>query len=345
MLFLVGKRIHSLKIMIGMLTITIKKSIFIKIKQPSIMKKLLFLILLFLFPFTNSFACSCSELEEPLSKKVERSYTNSKLIITGKVIDINTEYTDGTKYYKNPVIYKFEILKVFKGNSEKEIIEILSESTGSMCGYKFELGESYLVYATTTDFYSSVTNKEFDFDTNLCSRNQVLKNVEKEEMDNLQKINIIEASKNTFTEISPEIDIMRQMIKDYEGGDWKSYKSHYTEDAKIYHNRVNSNPRSVDEAIEEHKSFIGQVSEYKYSTSENQTVEMIIDSKGTTWVSFWGVWTGTFAESGNETEIIVHLTSKFEDGKIVQEHMYWDTAPFVLQKIWVDNNTHFKTKE
>jgi ketosteroid isomerase-like protein len=146
-----------------------------------------------------------------------------------------------------------------------------------------------------------------------------------------------DTSKNYFTEASPEIDVMRQMIKDYEAGDWESYKSHYTDEAKMYHNRVNSHPRSVNEAIEDHKAFIGQVANYQYSTTENQTVEMIIDSKGTTWVSFWGVWTGTFAESGNKAEIIVHITSRFVDGKINQEHMYWDTAPFMMERIWVEN--------
>lgn len=132
---------------------------------------------------------------------------------------------------------------------------------------------------------------------------------------------------------------MRKMIKDYEAGNWESYITHYSDDAKIYHNRVDSNPRSIQEAVEEHKILLSQMDSYNYSTTENQTVEMIIDSRGTTWVSFWGVWTGTFAESGNNTEIIVHITSKFEGGKIVQEHMYWDTAPFVLESIWVDHKS------
>lgn len=151
-----------------------------------------------------------------------------------------------------------------------------------------------------------------------------------------------DTSKNYFTEVAPEIDVMREMIKDYESGNWESYKSHYTDDAKMYHNRVNHNPKTVDEAIEEHKNFISQVKNYVYSTTENQTVEMIVDSKGTTWVSFWGVWTGTFSESGNSSEIIVHITSRFVDGKINQEHMYWDTAPFVLEKIWVENKSEDK---
>ncbi|WP_339611938.1 hypothetical protein [uncultured Planktosalinus sp.] len=147
----------------------------------------------------------------------------------------------------------------------------------------------------------------------------------------------IDTSKNYFTEESSEIEVMRKMIKDYEAGDWSSYATHYVDDAKIYHNRVNSDPRTVNESIEEHKTFINQMKNYQYSTTENQTFEMIIDSKGTTWVSFWGVWTGTFTESENKTEIIVHITSKFENGKIIQEHMYWDTAPFVMESIWVDN--------
>jgi hypothetical protein len=99
---------------------------------------------------------------------------------------------------------------------------------------------------------------------------------------------------------------------------------------------VNSNPRSIQDAVEEHKNVLSQMNTYGYSTTENQTVEMIIDSKGTAWVSFWGVWTGTFAKSGNKTEIIV-ITSRFVNGKIDQEHMYWDTAPFVLESIWVEN--------
>jgi len=151
-----------------------------------------------------------------------------------------------------------------------------------------------------------------------------------------------DTSKNYFTEASPEIETMRQMIKDYEAGNWESYMSHYVEDAKMYHNRVNSNPRSIQEAVEEHKNVLSQMRSYGYSTTENQTVEMIIDSKGTTWVSFWGVWTGTFAKSENTAEIIVHITSRFVDGKIDQEHMYWDSAPFVLERIWVENKIENK---
>ncbi len=123
------------------------------------------------------------------------------------------------------------------------------------------------------------------------------------------------------------------MIKDYEAANWDACQSHYAADAKIYHNRVNSNPKTIQETVEEHKNILSQMRYYAYSSTENQTVEMIIDGKGTTWVSFWGVWVGNFAESGTATEIIVHITSKFENGKIVQEHGYWDTAPFILEYV------------
>ncbi len=153
------------------------------------MKKINFLFLLLLFPITNSFACSCIVEDESLSKKVEREFTQSDLIISGKVIDINTGNVENNKPFASPIIYKFEILKKFKGNLEKEVVEIISESSSSMCGYNFEVGKSYLVYAINTTYYSSVTNKKFDFVTSLCNRNQILKAVKKKEMRKLKKIN------------------------------------------------------------------------------------------------------------------------------------------------------------
>ncbi|MEX2350514.1 MAG: hypothetical protein WD554_06500 [Flavobacteriaceae bacterium] len=153
------------------------------------MKKLLFLFLLLLFPITNSFACSCIEVDESFSKKVEGGFSKSDLIITGKVVDINTEYVENNKPFGSPILYRFEIIKKLKGNLEKEVVEIISEVDSSMCGYKFEFGKSYLVYAINSTYYSSLTNKEFDFVTSLCSRNQILKNVKKKELQKLKKLN------------------------------------------------------------------------------------------------------------------------------------------------------------
>ena len=88
----------------------------------------------------------------------------------------------------NPVIYEFEITKTIKGKIKKEIVEIASAESGASCGYNFEIGKSYLVYARKSNQYSSKTKNESDFVTSLCDRNQKLKNVDKKEFQELEKL-------------------------------------------------------------------------------------------------------------------------------------------------------------
>ncbi len=153
------------------------------------MKKTSLLILIFLFSITKTFACSCIKTNEPLSKKVKKAFIQSDLIITGKVIDIKIVNTGKFKSSADPIIYKFEIIKVVKGKLKKEIIEIASETNGASCGYRFELGKSYLVYSRKSTHFSSTTNNKFDFVTSLCDRTQKLKNVNRNELKKLKELN------------------------------------------------------------------------------------------------------------------------------------------------------------
>jgi hypothetical protein len=152
------------------------------------MKKPFLLILIFLFSITKTFGCSCIETNESLSKKVEKAFTKSDLIISGKVIDIKIVNKGELKSSADPIIYKFEIIKNIKGKIEKEVIEIVSKESTASCGYKFELGKSYLVYARKSNQFSYNTNNESDFVTSLCDRNQKLKNVNKKEFQKLKKL-------------------------------------------------------------------------------------------------------------------------------------------------------------
>ena len=153
------------------------------------MKKTFLLILIFLFSISKTFACICTETNITLSKKVEKAFKESDLIISGKVIDLLIVNTEKYRSSNDPIIYKFEITKTIKGKLEKEVIEIVSEASESRCGYEFILGKSYLVYARKSTRFSSKTNNEFDFVTSLCDRNQNLKNVEKKELRKLEKLN------------------------------------------------------------------------------------------------------------------------------------------------------------
>lgn len=153
------------------------------------MKKTFSLILILIFSITETFACSCIETNESLSKKVEKAFTQSDLIISGKVVEIIIVNKTRMKSSADPVIYKFEITKTIKGKVEREVIDIASEISGASCGYKFELGKSYLVYARKSTHFSSKTKNEFDFVTSLCDRNQKLNKVDKKELRKLKKLN------------------------------------------------------------------------------------------------------------------------------------------------------------
>ena len=152
------------------------------------MKKTLLLILVIIFSITKTFACTCAVTNESLSKKVKKEFIQSDLIISGKVIDIKILNTSEIWSSADPIIYKFEITKTIKGKLKKEVIDIVSERSGASCGYNFELGESYLVYAIKSTHFSSKTNNEFDFVTSLCTRNQKLKKVTEKELRKLKKL-------------------------------------------------------------------------------------------------------------------------------------------------------------
>jgi hypothetical protein len=152
------------------------------------MKKTFLLILILFLSISESFACSCIRTNESLSVKVEKAFTQADLIIKGTVIGMK-KFNDGKyKFSGNPIIYEFEITKTIKGKTEKVIIEIASAESGASCGYNFEMGKSYLVYARKSNEFSFKTKNESDFVTSLCDRNQNLKKVDKKEFRKLKKL-------------------------------------------------------------------------------------------------------------------------------------------------------------
>ena len=154
------------------------------------MKKTLLLISFFIFSITETFACSCIGTNESLSKKVKKAFNQSDLIINGKVVEILVVNKAKMKSSADPIIYKFEITKVIKGIIKKKIVDIASETMEMSCGYNFELGKSYLVYARKSTHFSKMTNNEFDFVTSLCDRNKKADKVDKIEYQELKSLNV-----------------------------------------------------------------------------------------------------------------------------------------------------------
>jgi len=123
------------------------------------MNKIIFTILFFTFfnilNASNILACSCVPLgSESIEEQVKLAYTNSTAVFVGEVVEV----------IRKPNAYsvevKFEIVKSWK-NEFKDAVSITTGLGGGDCGYEFEVGKKYLVYA------DGEKNK---LRTNICTR-------------------------------------------------------------------------------------------------------------------------------------------------------------------------------
>ncbi len=108
------------------------------------MKKTIYITLaLIVFTFAaagTSLACSCVATRESVKTQVSNAYKDSTAIFSGKVTAIE-QTADGNTY-----VVKFAVKDTWKGAGGTEIT-VRTETQSSMCGYRFELGKEYLVYA------------------------------------------------------------------------------------------------------------------------------------------------------------------------------------------------------
>jgi len=104
-------------------------------------------------------ACSCAGPFTPTHELEERA-----AIFTGLVADIRMQ---GGTYSAT-----FEVERVFKGVSGEAAVVMAEENTGANCGFDFELGERYLVYAyeSSAAIYSAERPGSGGLGTNGCLR-------------------------------------------------------------------------------------------------------------------------------------------------------------------------------
>lgn len=167
------------------------------------MKYIFFLLLIF---SSSAFGCSCSR------STIEDSFKRSDAIYIGKVIAV-----DSTKYdFSSNLVYAytFEIEQDFKRelpkeNSEKYYTTIYTP-LGSLfggCGMTFQLNESYLVYGYRTSL---------GVDTDICTRTDVLKDVSKNEINELEKLKKEFLASNEIILPSFENDDLQVLSKEFE---------------------------------------------------------------------------------------------------------------------------------
>ncbi|WP_452221922.1 nuclear transport factor 2 family protein [Lacinutrix salivirga] len=132
-----------------------------------------------------------------------------------------------------------------------------------------------------------------------------------------------------YTQNSPEIDIVKTAINNYDYMKWDSLVSHYADTAKVYYNTRN-NYFTATKLPEYHKkndsSFLTRAFE-----DDRREYEMITDDDGKKWVNFWGIWEGNLNENNKKIQIPVHITYQFLNGKIVLEYGYWDASELALE--------------
>ncbi|WP_299521289.1 nuclear transport factor 2 family protein [Winogradskyella sp.] len=119
---------------------------------------------------------------------------------------------------------------------------------------------------------------------------------------------------------SEETKTLEAGIAAYESGDWATWKSHFVDTAKIF---VNSKePITLDARHKNLSSMTEAFSSYGFEKEESY-IEMVLDKEDETWVYFWGQHNGTMV-NGTKLSIPVHLAVQFMDGKIIEEHIYFD---------------------
>jgi hypothetical protein len=120
---------------------------------------------------------------------------------------------------------------------------------------------------------------------------------------------------------SPEIDVTKTLIKDYENGNWENWETHYADTAKIFHNtNVGITPKELQEGL---KNTLEYMSSYHFNDKE-MYVEMIIDDKDEEWVYFWGTWEAKVADTDIELAMPVHIALRYVNNKVVREYAYYD---------------------
>jgi hypothetical protein len=128
--------------------------------KKSIYISLAFVVLLFAAA-ERSYACSCVASPAPVKKQVQAAFTGSTAVFSGEAVEIRESATD-----KNTVLVRFKATQSWKGEFMKEIT-IATAKESSMCGYSFEVGKKYLIYANGSKVELSVDN---------CSRTTGLTN-------------------------------------------------------------------------------------------------------------------------------------------------------------------------
>ena len=124
------------------------------------MRKALLAAVLVLFCSAATFACSCMSSGPPC-----QAFWQADAVFSGQVISINRESTADENGFRMRVVRMF-VKESFRGVDRPEV-DVLTGLGGGDCGFGFQIGQEYLVYAYRRD-----TDKKLV--TGICTRTRSL---------------------------------------------------------------------------------------------------------------------------------------------------------------------------
>ncbi|WP_405210857.1 hypothetical protein [Dokdonia sp. Asnod2-E02] len=151
------------------------------------------IIALFVLTSVPVIACTCAK-DPKVSKKEEitEKYKRADVVFSGNLIKKEVLNKARKRSSGDPVRYTFEIIKQYKGSFSKSTIEILSEASGSSCGYVFSEGLTYLMYTRASshfnDRFPQLVDDKNAHTTSLCSGNMLRKKVDKKQLRILKRL-------------------------------------------------------------------------------------------------------------------------------------------------------------
>lgn len=130
-------------------------------------------LLVLLFIGLKSYSCECAVIPT-----VNKNWESADEIFTGEIIKVDSILygNNGAKIYS----FTCKVLKSYKSEiySGRELRTILSQSFTS-CDFMFQLHKVYLIYAK---------EESQTLVCSICSRTNLLKNVDNQELQNLEKL-------------------------------------------------------------------------------------------------------------------------------------------------------------
>ncbi|ULL18097.1 hypothetical protein DVH26_28720 [Paenibacillus sp. H1-7] len=111
--------------------------------------------------------CSCAYEKDPL-----KALDMAGVVFAGQVLDIRQNVHEDRKkgeIYDHRYVVRFQVQQSWKGTDQTEFVVMTSAGGDTACGFDFQLGESYLVYAYQTNNANAV-----EWHTSTCSRTKLL---------------------------------------------------------------------------------------------------------------------------------------------------------------------------